>query len=377
MRILFVQKEGGIFGAENFQLKIIPGLIACGFTIEFLRLYTSYQGGKGGRFIELLNGLGVKTYEINIGRWPKPSNLVKINRIIQTGNYDMIHTHLIHADFHLALVKMIFNRKLRVVSTKHGYDNDFTARHGFSSEKQGLTPYFLISKFSEQWMNKSYTITHALHNFFIQTGLTSSRKMSMIHYGFDFQDPDKNWADKAFKRFEKQLVIAGRLVRFKGHRFVIESLPAVIEKYPEAGLVIVGSGEMEVELKMLVRTLKIQDHVVFTGYSTEVPKWMYNSDIVLVPSVSEGFGVVLLEAFNCSKPVVAFNVAACNELIEHGVSGFLIEPFNIQEMSDRIRQLLDAPELGNQVARAAHAKLKDYFNLKRMVNETIEFYNRV
>lgn len=377
MKILFVQKEGGIFGAENYQLKIIPALMQQGYTIDFLRLYTRYQGGKGGRFIELLNSFGVKTYEINIGRWPKPWNLLHIYKIVKSGNYDLIHTHLIHADFHLALVKLFFNRNLRMVSTKHGYDNAFTARHGFNAEKQGLTPYFVISKFSERWMNKSYTITHALHNFFIQTGLTNPQKMSMIHYGFDFNDPDHTWADKTFKRFEKQLVIAGRLVRFKGHRFVIEALPEVVKKFPDAGLIIVGSGEMELELRNLVDALKMADHVAFVGYSKEVPKWMYNSDIVLVPSVSEGFGVVLLEAFNCSKPVIAFNVPACNELMEDGKTGILIEPFRVEIMASNIIELLSQPNYALAIGRAANVKLKSHFNLNRMVQQTLQFYKQL
>ena len=81
MKILFVQKEGGIFGAENYQLKVIPGLLATGIEVEFLRLYTDHQGGKGGEFIDRLNQLGVKTYEVNIGKYPTPKVLNQIKQI--------------------------------------------------------------------------------------------------------------------------------------------------------------------------------------------------------------------------------------------------------------------------------------------------------
>lgn len=377
MKILFVQKEGGIFGAESYQLKIIPALISRGFEIDFLRLYTDYQGGKGGRFIDILRSHGVKTYEINIGRVINPLNLIRINRIIRQGKYDLVHTHLIHADLHLALTRIFLNPSLRIVSTKHGYDNAFTARHGFDPARQTLTPYFLLSKFSERFMIRSFTISRAIRNFFLKTGLSSEKKMSMIHYGFDFEASAQNWIAKEYRLFEKQLIIAGRLVRFKGHRFVLEALPAILKKYPEAGLVIAGSGDMEGELKALAHSLGIAARVAFIGYTSDVPRWMFNSDVVIVPSISEAFGVVLLEAFNGCKPVVAFDVPACNELIRNGETGFLVEPYNTAKLGDTIMAILDDPERGKSVGLAAQAVLRSYFNLNRMVEETIQFYKSI
>lgn len=377
MKILFVQKEGGIFGAESYQLKIIPELLKRGHTIHFLRLFTNFQGGKGGRFIDLLDSFGVKTFEINIGRVINPINLFKINHIVKNGQYNLVHTHLIHADFHLALVKMFFNRKLTLVSTKHGYDNDFTARFGFNPDKQTLTPYFAISRFAERRMNKTFTVTNSLRNFFIKTGLTTADKMSTIHYGFDFPLPETSWTESRFRLFSKQLVIAGRLVKFKGHRYVIEAMPEVVRKHPDAGLVIVGSGELEAELKTMVKNLNLERYVIFTGYSSEVIRWMYNADSVVVPSISEGFGVVLLEAFNCSKPVVAFNVPACNELMEHRKTGMLVEPFNIAQLSDTLHEVLENPEWAREIGITAHKQLKAYFTLKRMTDQTVEFYKSV
>lgn len=377
MKILFVQKEGGIFGAENYQLKIIPELIRRGYTIHFLRLYTNYQGGKGGRFIDLLNSFGVKTFENNIGRFINPVNLFRINQIIKSEKYDLIHTHLIHADIHLALIKLLLNRKMKVVSTKHGYDNAFTAKHGFNPGKQTRTPYFVISRFAENLMTKSFTITNSLRNFFIQTGLTTAAKMSTIHYGFDFTPPELSWVDERFRIFQKQLVIAGRLVRFKGHRFVIEAMPEIVRQNPDAGLVIVGSGELEAELKALVSELQMDKHVRFTGYSSDVVKWMYNSQVVCVPSISEGFGVVLLEAFNCSKPVVAFDVPACNELMQHNKTGLLVEPFDTAMLSKTICKLLNEPQEADDIGRAANRMLKEYFTLKRMTDQTESFYKSV
>ncbi|MGM0582196.1 MAG: glycosyltransferase family 4 protein [Bacteroidota bacterium] len=375
MKILFIQKEGGIFGAENYQLKIIPALKAKGIKIEFLRLYTDYQGGKGGDFIDRLKDIGVKTHEINIGRILKLSSLRKIKKLIHHNEFDLVHTHLIHADLHLSLIKLFLGGiSCPWVSTKHGYDNNFTAQFGFDASKQKKTPYFLLAQLSERLCDQSFTISHGLRNFFIKTGLAKGEKMKLIHYGFDFPDTTDELLDAEFKLFKKQIIIAGRLVGFKGHHFLIEAMQKLCDQEVDAGLIIVGSGELEKELRQKAIDLKLEEHIHFAGYSKEVIKWMYNSDLVAVPSISEGFGVVFLEAFNCKKPVVSWGVPAGNELMTDGKSGYLVTPYDTQALADKMGYILNNPTEAQEVGLNAHQELKEYYNLERMTKETIDFY---
>ncbi len=376
MKLLFVQKEGGIFGAESYQLNVIPALMAKGVEIHFLRLYTDYQGGKGGDFVDRLKAMSVTVFEINIGRYPSYGKLKAIRQVVKAGNYDLVHTHLIHADFYLAMVKTLMMRRLKLVSTKHGYDNDFTSKFGFDATKQTNTPYFLISRWAEARMNRSFTISHGLRDFFIATGLTKAEKMSMIHYGFDLQEIGDGMDSKAHRKAAQQLVIAGRLIKFKGHEYVIKALPLLKDKFSDLKLLLIGIGEHEDYLKALVKKLGLEEQVIFLGYSKEVQKYMYNSDVVLVPSVSEGFGVVFLEAFNCRTPVIAFDVPAGNELMTHGEQGFLVSPYEVQDMAAQIESVLSAPDKSRAVAENAYGKLKTYFTIDRMVEETITFYEQ-
>ncbi len=375
MKILFVQKEGGIFGAEIYQLKVIPGLLAKGIEIEFLRLYTDYQGGSGGDFIERLNEIGVKTYEVNIGKYLTPKVLKAIKLIANGGNYDLIHTHLIHADFHLALVKTFMKLKPVLVSTKHGYDNSFTSKFGFDVSKQSKTPYFLISRWAEKRMKASFTISKGLRDFFIGTGLTQSEKMRLIHYGFDMPENFVLKGNEGFRRAPLQIMIAGRLVEFKGHKYLIEAMEQVVKHFgSDVKLLIAGTGELEATLRARVDNLDLKDNIDFLGYSKEVGAYMANSDVVVVPSISEGFGVVFLEAFSAKTPVVSWDVPAGSELMEHGKTGYLVEPYNIDQLSDQLIKVLDNPDEQEFIVEPAYERLKSYFNLERMVNETITFY---
>lgn len=376
MKILFVQKEGGIFGAENYHLKVIPGLSAKGVEVDFLRLYTDYQGGKGGEFINRLNRLGVKTYEVNIGKYPKLGALNEIRKIANDG-YDLVHTHLIHADFHLALIKAFLRLKPKLVSTKHGYDNAFTSKFGFDASKQTNTPYFLLSRWAERRMAASFTISHGLRNFFIKTGLSEPEKMRIIHYGFDMPENYLSKGKEDYRQAPKQVMMAGRLVAFKAHRFVIEAMPKLVQAFgSDIKLLIAGTGDLEVELKEQVGRLGLSESIKFLGYSKEVGSLMANSDVVVVPSISEGFGVVFLEAFSAKSPVVSWNVPAGNELIEHGQTGYLVQPYNVNLLAEQLIDILDNPEDQGDIVEAAYDRLKSHFNLDRMVNETISFYKQ-
>jgi glycosyltransferase involved in cell wall biosynthesis len=374
MKILFVQKEGGIFGAENYHLKAIPGLLSRGIEIEFLRLYTDYQGGVNGEFIERLKKMGVKTYQINIGRYPSFKVLRSIKQLVTKGEYDLVHTHLIHADFHLALTKLVFRLKFKLVSTKHGYDNKYTALHGFDATKQTNTLYFLISRWAEKRMNASFTISNGLLNFFKQTGLTNGNKMSLIQYGFDMPENFLSKGDKNLRFGSKQIIIAGRLIAFKGHTFLIEAMKLVSIKHPDANLIIVGSGELECSLIDFVKEQNLERNIKFLGYQANVGQLMANSDVVVIPSVSEGFGVVFLEAFSAKTPVVAWDVPAGNELLIHEETGILVEPYNIENLSIQIIKLLESNN--SALTENAYNKLKTYFTLDRMISQTIDFYKK-
>lgn len=375
MRILFIQKEGGIFGAENYQLKVIPGLLKTGIELEFLRLYTDYQGGQGGEFIDRLKKLGVKTHEVNIGKYPTPRVLRQIKAIANGGQFDLVHTHLIHADFHLALVKTLMKLKPTLVSTKHGYDNAFTSKFGFDASKQTNTPYFLISKWAEKRMQASFTISHGLRDFFIKTGLSKPEKMRLIHYGFDMPENHHSKGNQSLRKAPMQIMIAGRLIAFKGHKFLIMAMKRVVDAFGlDVKLLIAGTGDLEEELKAQVVELDLTENIEFLGYSKDVGALMANSDVVVVPSISEGFGVVFLEAFSAKTPVVAWNVPSGNELMQHGEIGYLVEPYNTEKLANQLIEILNNPEDQEMLIEAAYKRLKNYFNLERMVNETIAFY---
>lgn len=378
MRILFIQKEGGIFGAENYQLNIIPALVAKGIEIEFLRLYTNYQLGRDSEFVKRLQGLGIVVHQVNIGRVPGISDFGKVRSMIKNGRFDIIHSHLIHADLYAALVKLSGVKGPRYVSSKHGYDNQFAAKYGFDASKQTATTYFRISRWAERRMDASFTISKGLHRFFMEIGLSTPEKMRMIYYGFNFPEVIEEPGDiDTYRIAPQQLCITGRLVGFKGHRWAFDALKHLKENYSDVKLVVIGTGNEEPQLREYVTAAGLENQVVFLGYRKDVSKWMHYSDVVLVPSRSEGFGVVFLEAFNARTPVVAFDVPASNELIIPGKTGVLVPPYDTKTMAEGIAGLLNSQSLRQSLSAEAFNRYKQTFTLDNMVNNTLQFYQEV
>lgn len=376
MKILFAQIITGLSGSEKYFIEIMPLLRQRGVDCEFLCVHI--KANKDAHLIvtNRLEELGVPVHLVESKNTLNLGLLKKINRIIKKGNYDFIHSHLIHSDVWMVLTKIFFNRKLKILSTKHGFNDRYTNLHGFNPDKRLYQPFYFASLFVEPWLNHSFAVSKAVRKLYIGQNISKPEKVDVVYHGFKYNfqaDEDK---DK-YREAEHQLVIVGRLEGYKGHQFIFEALQKMGTQFPNLKLLVIGSGGLEAELKQSVKEMEIEDKVVFKGFQTAVLDYMSNSDIVLIPSKSEGFGLVFMEAFEVKTPVIGFDVPAGNELIVHNESGLLVKAYDTQELADQIAHLLNHPEEGKRLAENAHQRLKTFFTPERMVEETIAIYEKM
>jgi glycosyltransferase involved in cell wall biosynthesis len=375
MRILHVQRVRGIAGSENYLFQILPALLKAGVEVRFLMLSKRGEESLNAAFVARLAALKIPVQEVHFGGRDNLALIQNLRRAVVQSGCDLVHSHLIHADLFMALVRLTLPAMV-LVSTKHGYDEGYTNEHGFDPAHRRRDLYFRICRFSERFVSGSYAISRGLKRFFVEGGISRADRLEVIHYGFDFKtvvyDPDA----ARYHTGDPQLVIVGRLVGFKGHRHALACMPVLIQRFPGLRLVIVGSGPIEAQLRSEIASRGLQEHVTLAGYRPNAHDYMRASDVVLVPSISEGFGAVFLEAFNNRRPVVAFDVPACNEIIESGVSGLLVPPYDIEAMTEAISSLLRDPALRAQLAAGGEQRLTSYFCLDRMTRETIDFYRR-
>ena len=372
MKLLHSHIIDGIAGSEGYLLNILPELVRRNVEIEFLCLYKKGNKENTEKFCNKLIAHGIAIHYVAIDSYPTYSALQSINKILKKGNYDLVHTHLLHADFFVAATKWFFGNKTKQVSTKHGYEEAYTNAHGFDPSFKSKNKYWRLAKFAEKRITRSFAISGGLYNLFIGLGISPKNDLDLIYYGFDFTDEFEY--NEAYRFGSPQLAMVGRLTGFKGHRYAIQAVQKLKSKYPQISLVIVGSGELDKELKEMVKELGVEENVTFTGFQSNPRDYVHTSDLALLPSVSEGFGLVVLEAMSVKRALVTFNVPSPNELLENHKTGWMVDPYDVDQYAQAIEHLVENKEKREAIANAAYAKLKDYYNLTRMVDETMDFY---
>jgi glycosyltransferase involved in cell wall biosynthesis len=363
-----VQNIDGIAGSEKYLLQVIPHLIKRGFDIEFLVLHASKPQIGINEFVEKIKEINLTTYVIKRG----VKGFLKMKSLIEKGNYDIVHTHLIHADFYAAQIKSLFGFKSQLYSTKHGYSEDYFGKYGFDNvEVRDL--YYYLSRFSEKYITKSFAVSYGLKELFEAKGISKQDSLTVIHHAFPLEAEvykTKQLADK------KQMVICivGRFTYLKGHDIALESCVILKEKAISFKLVFAGSGVLKQEIQNKVNSLGLNKEVEFIGYHSNPVALMNECDIVLVPSRAEGFGLVVLEAFASGTPVIVNDVPAINEIVLHEQSGLIFKRNDSKDLADKIEQLASNSVLYNKLSCNANKHLIEKYNFSDMIERLVNFY---
>jgi len=152
-----------------------------------------------------------------------------------------------------------------------------------------------------------------------------------------------------------------------------------VKQVPKARLILVGDGPLRSLLKRQARELDLEEKVTFVGRRPhdEIPLWLNSSDVVVLPSLSEGFGGVVLEAMGCGKPVVATDVAGASEIVQHRKTGYLVKPKDVDGLAQYLTILLkDESGLIGDMGERAYVVSGNY-TWKQNAAQVIEVYRRL
>jgi len=178
------------------------------------------------------------------------------------------------------------------------------------------------------------------------------------------------------------IVSVSRLFRWKGHGELLRALALAKREFPDVRLAIVGadypadSGTTPA-LKAQARELGISENVVFTGQRSDIPSLLAACDIFALPSFEEPFGLVFAEAMAMKRPVVALASGGTLEVVEHGKTGLLSEPGDIETLAGNIIQLLRDPALRARFGEQGRARVEAHFAPQRMARDAAELYRRL
>jgi len=164
-----------------------------------------------------------------------------------------------------------------------------------------------------------------------------------------------------------RLLFVGRLAAVKGLPVLLESLTEIKKTMPEVVLTVVGDGADRVMLETQAADLGLSNNVEFVGYQSQaaVRDYLQQTDVFVLPSFAEGVPVVLMEAMMSGVPVVATQIAGVSELVEDGVSGFLVPPSDGDALGDRIQTLLADGELRQKLGAQGVMKVREQFDINQ------------
>ena len=171
-----------------------------------------------------------------------------------------------------------------------------------------------------------------------------------------------------------KLLCVGRLAEQKGHRFLLEAMPAILDAHPDAHLLLAGDGHLLRDLQEQARPLG--DRVSFLGVREDVPALMAAADLFVFPSLWEGQGNALLEAMAVGVPIVATDIPSTRETIADGEHALLVPPGDAPALAAAVNRVLADPDLAARLADAARIRAQDY-DIERTTRHLEAVYTRL
>jgi len=208
------------------------------------------------------------------------------------------------------------------------------------------------------------------------------RKISVVYNGLDLEHFVPEEAGDLRSRFglDGKVVVGlvGQVVPIKGGDFLIEALRQARKIEPHIHLLVVGAPTpYQKELERKVLCLGLSDAVTFAGYQEDIPRVMSSIDILALPSRTEAFGRVLIEAMGCAKPVVAFSVDAVPEIVEDGVTGLLVPCGDVDALAEAIARLAGDSALRARMGARGRERVHRDFGLPEHVRRVESLYEEV
>ncbi len=372
VKILFVIDGIEFGGGERVFAQLINGLPQDRF-----KSFLATASNKA--FIDTITFHNLTTFTMDFSNRYNVAIILKLMRIIKKERINIVHGQGARAEFYARLATGFSGRKTYVSTVAvpvEGYD--------VGPFKKLL--YRAFDRFSEGYVNRFIVVSDSLNKAMVREHGVAREKVVKIYNGIetDIYQPAGQSANRRrirgeFRVADKEILIGaiGRLAWPKGFEFFIQAIPDIIQALPNGRFLLVGDGALRHNLEALTRSLNLQNHLLFAGQRTDIRDILTALDIVVVPSIQEGFSMLTLEAMAMNKPIVATRIDGTTEQITDGREGLLVPSRNPAELTKAILRIACDPALATTLGNAARQRVKAAFSVQRMIQETIKVYDEL
>lgn len=328
---------------------------------------------------EELRSWGVGVYQVPIPGKVSPRKdlacLIELQRILAREKIDLIHMHGSKA-------ALLGRLAARFSSTKYAV---FTAHNFILDNYQSKIKKLFFSLLEQSLVpstQKIITVSSALSQELRKQQGIPPEKLVTIYNGLSIDQFCPAKSDNELKKrlgFSPEDLLIGtvtRLIPEKGIQYFLESAAQVTNSRREQsiGFLIVGDGPFRPVLEKQAQGLGLSQQVVFTGYRKEIKELLSIMDIFVLPSLSEGLGIALLEAMAMEKPVIGSQVGGIPEVVQPGVNGYLFPPADSIWLAEAILQLIDNPLERLKMGQAGRKTVEEKFSLQSMIKSVEDLY---
>lgn len=343
MKILHLLQSSKFSGAENVACQIIQMFR----NSEYEMAYSSQDGSVRDALAER----GIAYFPL------KDFTTKSLKKVIQDYKPDIIHAHDMRACFLAA----------RVCGTipliSHIHNNNFDSRK--ISPKAIAYLFAAIKSKHIFWVSESSFKGYAFSRFF--------RTKSTVLYNVIDLDALQSKADLGGDPYNFDVVFLGRLTTPKNPIRLLDVLKLVQENKPDIKIGIIGTGDMEEEVKAKAQEIGLKDNVVFTGFSKNPYKMLRNAKVMIMTSRWEGTPMCALESMGLGTPIVSTPVDGLIDIVKSGKNGYL-EDSN-EALANRISDILSSESLYNQLSMSAINDSRTINNLKDYRSKLEAIYN--
>ncbi|MDO9578467.1 MAG: glycosyltransferase [Candidatus Cloacimonadales bacterium] len=298
----------------------------------------------------------------------------QIRNLYKNKEFDIIHAHTLLPSGYVAY-KLSKLRNVPYIVTTHGADFYKCISH--VSKLRNIKPYCNkeISMVREVLQNANSII--CVSNKFAEDVSTfcPNAKIQIIpnDYRSDIFFPqDKLLCRKELRipNNKKIIISVGNFVEVKGHKYILQALPAIIDKHKDILLLLIGGGELKKKYIKTCEQLNLKKHVRIMDRlkHEELAIWYNIADIFVLPSVNETFGVVLLEALACGLPVIATSTSGPSQIISDSIDGLFVPIKNSNAISETVNYLFSNEETLKKMSKNALQNIQNkYSNVTKKI----------
>jgi glycosyltransferase involved in cell wall biosynthesis len=334
-----------VYGAAQSLVTLAIAQRKAGTRVEFLTF-------KGKRFGQQVRDLGFTAAEVKVRGKVDPLAVVQMARVIRTGRFDVVHTHLSTSSVNGGLAARL--ARVPCLATVHG----------------------MSSKLSFLTVNQLIAVSNGVKDHLVRQGVSPS-KVSVVYNGIDpveskLTKPEAR-ARLAMPEGSPVVGTVSRITALKGIEDAIRAVATMIRQFPSLRYLVVGDGDGLEPCKRLSEELGIGGSEDFTGYRTDVQDCLAAMDMFLFPSLKEAMGVALVEAMVAGLPCVATNVGGIPEVVTCD-TGVLVDPNRPDLLARASIELLEDPARMTALGCAGRARAKELFSISAMETATNDVY---